>query len=53
MTQTSKLARRSLLIAMMVVVSTALTACNNRHVVGSVNTEFKLIGPDHKIVIES
>src|ERR1700726_3029145 len=24
-----------------------------RHVVGSVNTEFKLIGPDHKIVIES
>jgi CreA protein len=24
-----------------------------RHVVGSVNTEFKLIGPDHKIIIES
>src|SRR5215471_5494960 len=24
-----------------------------RHVVGSVNTEFKLIGPDHKIVLES
>ena len=24
-----------------------------RNVVGSVNTEFKLIGPDHKIVIES
>jgi CreA protein len=24
-----------------------------RHMVGSVNTEFKLIGPDHKIVIES
>jgi catabolite regulation protein CreA len=23
------------------------------HVVGSVNTEFKLIGPDHKIIIES
>jgi len=24
-----------------------------RHVVGSVNTEFNLIGPDHKIVLES
>jgi CreA protein len=24
-----------------------------RHMVGSVNTEFKLIGPDHKIIIES
>ncbi len=24
-----------------------------RHIVGSVNTEFKLLGPDHKIVLES
>jgi CreA protein len=32
----------------------ALTSCERRpHVIGSVNTEFKLIGPDHKIVIES
>jgi CreA protein len=32
----------------------SLTSCERkRHVVGSVNTEFKLIGPDHKIVIES
>jgi CreA protein len=32
----------------------ALTACGpKRHTVGSVNTEFNLIGPDHKIVIES
>lgn len=32
----------------------ALVSCEQkRHVVGSVNTEFKLIGPDHKIVIES
>jgi CreA protein len=28
-------------------------AGEKRNVVGSVNTEFKLIGPDHKIVIES
>jgi CreA protein len=31
----------------------ALVSCQNRHVVGSVNTEFNLIGPDHKIVLES
>jgi CreA protein len=32
----------------------ALTSCEKkRHMIGSVNTEFKLIGPDHKIVIES
>jgi CreA protein len=31
-----------------------LASCGpRRHIVGSVNTEFKLIGPDHKIVIES
>ena len=32
----------------------SLTACGPKpHIVGSVNTEFKLIGPDHKIVVES
>jgi CreA protein len=32
----------------------ALASCEQRgHLVGSVNTEFKLIGPDHKIIIES
>ena len=31
-----------------------LASCEQKaHVVGSVNTEFNLIGPDHKIVIES
>ena len=31
-----------------------LASCGPKpHVVGSVNTEFKLIGPDHKIVVES
>jgi CreA protein len=34
--------------------ATALASCEQkRHIVGSVDTEFKLIGPDHKIVIES
>src|SRR5271163_5222532 len=32
----------------------ALASCGpKRHIVGSVNTEFNLIGPDHKIIIES
>jgi CreA protein len=32
----------------------ALTSCGHKtHMVGSVNTEFKLIGLDHKIVVES
>jgi CreA protein len=33
----------------------ALVSCGGpkRHIVGSVNTEFQLIGPDHKIVLES
>jgi CreA protein len=32
----------------------ALVSCEHkRHIVGSVKTEFKLIGPDHKIIIES
>ena len=34
--------------------ATALVSCEQkRHLVGSVNTEFKLIGPDHKIIVES
>ena len=34
--------------------ATTLASCGpRRHIVGSVNTEFKLIGPDHKVVIES
>jgi CreA protein len=34
--------------------SVALLSCEpKRHIVGSVDTEFNLIGPDHKIVIES
>src|ERR1700682_6266489 len=32
----------------------ARTSCEQKtHMIGSVNTEFKLIGPDHKIVVES
>jgi CreA protein len=49
-------ARRIEIVAILVAIGcvTALTSCNpRRHIVGSVNTEFKLIGPDHKIVIES
>jgi CreA protein len=54
MTQRSKASRARLIIAMIVAASAfALISCDNRHVVGSVNTEFKLLGPDHKIVIES
>jgi catabolite regulation protein CreA len=44
------------IVAVLVVIgsATALTSCEPKpHRVGSVNTEFKLIGPDHKIVIES
>jgi len=42
--------------AMLVVIGSvaALISCGPKpYRVGSVNTEFKLIGPDHKIVIES
>jgi CreA protein len=44
-----------LMMAVVVVGFGALLAsCEQKaHVVGSVNTEFNLIGPDHKIVIES
>ncbi|HTT76406.1 MAG TPA: CreA family protein [Candidatus Binataceae bacterium] len=32
----------------------ALASCGPKpHVIGSVNTEFKLIGPDHKVIVES
>ena len=43
------------IVAMLTIASTvALTSCEQKsHVIGSVNTEFKLLGPDHKIVIES
>jgi CreA protein len=43
------------IVTVMVIIAFAagLASCDHRHVVGSVNTEFKLIGPDHKIVIES
>jgi CreA protein len=43
-----------LAVALTMLGSAALVSCERkRHVVGSVNTEFKLFGPDHKIVIES
>src|SRR5216684_2627616 len=44
------------IVAVLVVIGSAaaLASCEQkRHMVSSVNTEFKLIGPDHKIVIES
>jgi CreA protein len=43
------------IVAMLTIASTvALTSCEHKeHVIGSVNTEFKLIGPDHKIIVES
>src|ERR1700678_4258476 len=42
-------------VVLVMIGSTAtLTSCGPKpHTIGSVNTEFKLIGPDHKIVIES
>src|SRR5580704_17028346 len=42
------------LVLVMIGAAAGLTSCGPKpHTVGSVNTEFKLIGPDHKIVIES
>src|ERR1700733_1825355 len=43
------------IVTVMVIIACAagLASCDHPHVIGSVNTEFKLIGPDHKIVIES
>ena len=40
-------------LLLMACVVTLASCEGKRHLVGSVNTEFKLIGPDHKIVIES
>ena len=47
--------KMSQVVAMLTIASTVtLMSCEQkRHMIGSVNTEFKLIGPDHKIVIES
>src|ERR1700757_747205 len=46
--------RFKLVAAILVASAPVLSSCQSeRHVVGSVNTEFNLIGPDHKIVIES
>ena len=54
-TQESKVKWGAGIVPVLVVIgSVALTSCGPKpHRVGSVNTEFKLIGPDHKIVIES
>src|ERR1700731_1223215 len=43
------------IVAMLTIASAvALTSCEHKtHMIGSVNTEFKLIGPDHKIIVES
>jgi CreA protein len=41
-------------LAVLAIMTFALVSCDSRpHVVGSVNTEFNLIGPDHKIIVES
>jgi CreA protein len=54
MTQWWKASWDDAIVAMLIVVcALTLISCDHGHVVGSVNTEFKLIGPDHKIVIES
>ena len=55
MSQLSKIKVETGIVTMITIASVvALTSCDHkRHVIGSVNTEFKLIGPDHKIVVES
>ncbi len=55
MTQGSKIQWTTRLLAVLMMGSpAAFVSCDHeRHIVGSVNTEFKLIGPDHRIVIES
>jgi CreA protein len=55
MLQLSKIKVEAGIVAMITIASVvALTSCDHeRHVIGSVKTEFKLIGPDHKIVVES
>lgn len=56
MTQTSKITWAGTILAGIVLIASAATlvSCQQRrHIIGSVNTEFKLLGPDHKIIIES
>src|SRR5580692_8195671 len=56
MTQGSKVQWGTGIMAALTMIGSAaaLASCEKKqHIVGSVNTEFKLIGPDHKIVIES
>src|ERR1700730_10157100 len=55
MPQACKIKLGAQIVAMLTIASTvALTSCEHKeHVIGSVNTEFKLIGPDHKIIVES
>jgi CreA protein len=46
--------RKTWKLMLLLAFSFALGSCGpKRHVIGSVNTEFKLIGPDHKILLES
>jgi CreA protein len=50
----SRVRHKIAVLALMIASGAALASCEGRrHVVGSVNTEFNLIGPDHKIIIES
>ena len=55
MLQISKIKLEAGIVAVIAITSAvAVTSCEQKsHVIGSVNTEFKLIGPDHKIVVES
>src|SRR5215469_1210185 len=40
-------------VVIIMLTGTLFSCEQKRHVVGSVNTEFKLLGPDHKIIVES
>jgi CreA protein len=43
-----------MVVVLMMGSAAAFVSCEHkRHIIGSVNSEFKLIGPDHKIIIES
>jgi CreA protein len=55
MPQVWKIALKAGILAIITFASAVvLASCEKRgHVIGSVNTEFKLVGPDHKIVVES
>jgi CreA protein len=54
-TQRRKVSWCNWIVTVLALIASAvtLTSCDHGHVVGSVKTEFKLLGPDHKIVIES